>query len=235
MSVKSKGMSQLLPVESASLNEKVYAQLRQSIMNGKFRPGDTLTLRGLATALGTSIMPARDAVLRLSAERALESIGRSARIPVLSEQRFRDVLRFRIALEGEACALAAERATSADMEAIQRASERADTASEASSLDRFLAANREFHFAVYRGAHNDLLQSMIETLWLQIGPHLAQLAEASRSYYKSVDLSAHQRLIAAVKKRDPQAAREALKSDLTDREDLLALTKEPVVRSRKNA
>jgi DNA-binding GntR family transcriptional regulator len=215
------GMQKLVPVENTNLNERVYSQLRESIMSGHFRPGEVLTLRGLAAALGTSIMPARDAVLRLTVERALESTGRGVRIPMLNIDAMRDVLRFRLALEGEAAALAAERATPAEILSIVQASARVEKAQSQDQIKKFVAANQEFHFSVYRAAHSPLLQSMIETLWLQIGPHLANLVDAGQGVQlSSIDMGKHADLLAALRARDGEAARRALCADLADSTDI---------------
>jgi DNA-binding GntR family transcriptional regulator len=227
------GVSQLAPVASANLHDQVLEQLRQAIMAGKFRPGETLTLRGLAAALGTSIMPARDAVLRLIAEHALERDGRRVRIPLPDRDRLLDIWRFRIALEGEAASLAAERATAAEISAIEQIAARVEKARQGGRVDRFAAANQEFHFTVYRAAHNDLLQSMIETLWLQIGPHLGNLVEMSVADMAQVRLEAHDRLVAAIRQRDPVEARAALRADLEDSVDILEpLENDPPSRKR---
>lgn len=214
------GVAQLAPVASTNLHELAYAQLRQAIMAGKFRPGETLTLRGLAAQLGTSIMPARDAVLRLIAERALERDGRRVRLPLLDRERLRDIWRFRVALEGEAAALAAERATPADVTGIEQAAIRAAKAQASGRLDRYVSTNEEFHFALYRAAHNDLLMTMIETLWLQIGPHLGRLVEISAQGDPGVGVDAHERIVESVRNRDPEAARQALRADLEDSVDI---------------
>jgi DNA-binding GntR family transcriptional regulator len=217
------GIQQLAPVETASIHQQVYGKMRQAIMAGKFRPGEPLTLRGLAAALGTSIMPARDAVLRLAAERALESSGRGVRVPTLDLARLQDVTRFRIALEGEAASLASQRATDEDIRKIDANAALTVKAQASGQIHRFLAANQEFHFAVYRAAHSELLQSMIETLWLQIGPHLALLAESENGGdQKSIDLSAHTQLVAAIRARDSDAARAAVEADLRDSVDIYA-------------
>jgi DNA-binding GntR family transcriptional regulator len=193
------GMQKLAPVQNVNLNERVYSQLRDAIMSGHFRPGEVLTLRGLAAALGTSIMPARDAVLRLIVERALESTGRSARVPVLDLDAMKDILRFRMALEGEAASLAAERATPAELAAIDQAAARVGKAWTRDQVKKFVAANQEFHFSIYRAAHSPLLLSMIETLWLQIGPHLAKLVDSGEGVeLNSIDLQPHEQLIAAL-------------------------------------
>lgn len=215
------GIKHLDPVETTSLNERVYSELRKAIMAGKFVPGEAMTLRGLAGALGTSIMPARDAVLRLTAERALESSRRGVRIPSLDLQRLQDVTRFRIALEGDAAALAAERATEIEITGMTHAAAKVAKCGQGRHMDRFLQANQEFHFAVYRGAHSDLLRSMIETLWLQIGPHLAGLTLAgSPDAVAAIDLSAHDVLVDAIRRRDPEAARDAIRADLKDSTDI---------------
>jgi DNA-binding GntR family transcriptional regulator len=215
------GIDQITPVATANLNQQVYSNLRSAIMAGKFRPGETLTLRGLAAQLGTSMMPARDAVLRLCVERALESSGRGVRIPGLTLQGLEDVLRFRIFLEGEAAALAAERATPEDIQRIEQAEQRVQKARDLGRMQKFLATNQEFHFAIYRSAHSDLLQAMIETLWLQMGPHLALLLESSGGIDDgAVDLKAHGWLVAAIKRRDSKAARAALQADLKESTDI---------------
>lgn len=224
-----RGIDQLAPVDSANLHQQAYGQLREAIMAGKFRPGESITLRGLAAALGTSIMPARDAVLRLVAERALESHGRSVRVPLLNIERLRDVERFRVALEGEAAALAAERATATQIDAIVQADARCQKAQASGRMDRFLPANQQFHFAIYAAAHSELLLSMIETLWLQIGPHLAYVANYSQdNHLGAIDMAHHRRLVDAIRTRDAAEARAALAADLKDSTDIYAPFREMV-------
>src|SRR3974390_1071109 len=96
-------------LERETLNDRVYRELKNSIMAGAFKPGSELTLRSVAEALGTSFMPVRDAMRRLVAERALEMRpSRTIAIPVLSADEFLELRRIRLLLEGEAVALAAE-------------------------------------------------------------------------------------------------------------------------------
>lgn len=221
MAERMRGVDQLAPVEASNLHQQVYVQLRQALMAGKFQPGETLTLRGLAAAIGTSVMPARDAVLRLTAERALEPHGRSVRVPVMDKNKLEDVLRFRIALEGEAVSLAAERATDSDLAAMRDADRQVLRAQKSGKVAAIVATNQEFHFTVYRAAHSELLQSMIETLWLQIGPYLGQLLTTSaQPGFTTVNMSAHTQMIAAIERGDGQAARVALAADLKDSIDI---------------
>ncbi|WP_176316001.1 GntR family transcriptional regulator, partial [Burkholderia vietnamiensis] len=58
-------------VESETMADKVYQQLREALMSGRFAPGQALSLRGVAEAVGSSTMPVRAALTRLAADRAL--------------------------------------------------------------------------------------------------------------------------------------------------------------------
>src|SRR6202012_3955784 len=66
-----------------TLADQVYAQLREALMAGQFRPGQAITLRSVAEALDISHMPVRAALLRLEAEGAIAAPtnGRTLIIP----------------------------------------------------------------------------------------------------------------------------------------------------------
>lgn len=48
-----------------TLQEQVYRNIRQSLSDGQFKPGEVLTIRDLARQLGTSVMPVREALHKL--------------------------------------------------------------------------------------------------------------------------------------------------------------------------
>ena len=98
---------QLATIERETLHERIYRELRRSLMAGVVRPGQPLSYRSLADALGVSPMPVRDAVRRLIAERALEALpNRTIAVPNLDAERIGEIYKMRISLEG----LAAEEA-----------------------------------------------------------------------------------------------------------------------------
>ena len=61
----------LKAIEQETMADKVYQQLREALMSGRFAPGQALSLRSVAEAVGSSTMPVRAALTRLRAERAL--------------------------------------------------------------------------------------------------------------------------------------------------------------------
>lgn len=201
------------PVERETLNERVYRELKNSIMAGAFRPGSELTLRSVADALGTSLMPVRDAMRRLAAERALEVLpSRKIAIPMLSVEEFLELRRVRILLEGEAVAIAASKINRRQLNNVKTLLKRLEGLTKG-GRGEFWKLNQKLHFTVYEAADSPLLLSIIETLWLQVGPLFTRISVA-RAVKNSTD--PHDLLYRALEAHDPVAARAALEADLTD-------------------
>ena len=98
----------LARIARETVQDRVYGVLRERLMRGGFEPGQKLKIAELAAALGTSAMPVREALNRLAAERAIESMpNRSVRVPSLSKDSLRDLMETRYAVEGLAVSRAA--------------------------------------------------------------------------------------------------------------------------------
>jgi DNA-binding GntR family transcriptional regulator len=198
-------------IQRETLNDRVYQQLRTMIMSGAVSPGKELKLRELAKELHVSLMPVRDAIGRLVVERALEMLpNRQVIVPEPSLDRLLEVLRVRVVLESEAGALAAGHATSGLVDSLNSLQKKI-AAPTLSKQQEFFALNREFHFAIYQAAQSPLLFSMIEQLWLQIGPVFSHTSMD----YVSEGADAHEKIIAALVARDADATRAAIAEDLT--------------------
>jgi DNA-binding GntR family transcriptional regulator len=161
------------PLDRQTLGERAYAQLADLLISGRLAPGEKLSLRSAADVLGVSIMPVREAVSRLVADKALEVLpNRAVRVPLMSAAQFRDLTQVRIAIEGHAAALAAKHRDPADLIAIARAEEamRAESEKAVPDLPRAVELNKTFHFAVYEAAHSPITVEIIRALWLKAGP-----------------------------------------------------------------
>ena len=208
----------LQPIDTTTLHERAYAHLKRAMMAGLFRPGEAVTLRGVAEALGTSVMPVREAVRRLVSERALEMpTSRSIRVPLMSREHFDDLCRCRVLLEGEAASLSAG---NFDPPAVKQLSE-IDREIEAKvakgDMAAMLAANQAFHFAVYGRCGSELLMSMIEALWLQSGPYLNLLTSPGPGRAApEVDNTQHKKLIQALSDGNAAAAKAAVRADIIE-------------------
>ncbi|OAJ56531.1 GntR family transcriptional regulator [Paraburkholderia ginsengiterrae] len=207
-------------LSTVALRDRVYTELANALRSGRFVPSATVTIRGLAESLGTSTMPVREAVSRLVTEGALDMLpNRTLRVPTVSVGRLDELIDARAAVESHAAARAAERMTPADFTAIKAANEAYSHAVDAADVPAAVAANERMHFAIYRAAKSDLLVSMIEMLWLQSGPYLASIMKRMQAAQETLHdrgVMHHFNILAALAKRDPIAAAEALKADILD-------------------
>src|SRR5918994_2093147 len=97
----------LSPVGRETLHDRVYAELRRSLIHGMFDAGDMLRIQDVAETLQTSTMPVREALGRLVSEQALESLpNRTVRVPIITREKLDDLARARCLVEGELLALA---------------------------------------------------------------------------------------------------------------------------------
>src|SRR5579859_5031189 len=92
---------ELLDVDSREpMDRRVYRALRRSLMSGAILPGARVSTRSIASALGVSAMPVREALKRLESDGALRSSAQSAFIVnELSRVEFREILLIRLHLE----------------------------------------------------------------------------------------------------------------------------------------
>lgn len=200
---------------------QVHQQLRHLLMLGRFRPGQALKLNDLAMALGTSLQPVREAVRQLVAEKALEALpNRSARVPRADRARLDDLRRVRLEIEGLAAELATQRSTAADIMALEAIVNAEVQELSRSGVEASVAQNLAFHFALYRLSGSTVLPPIIESLWLQFGPHIRQAAEA---FYAPDGRGSdhHRAVIAAMRRRDVSEVRMAIERDIARSFDIV--------------
>jgi len=207
-----------LGAEAGTLADRAYRYLADRLVAGRAAPGDKLSLRAVADTLGFSMMPVRAAVSRLAAEGALEVLPkRAVKVPLMRAEQFRDITRVRIEIEGTAVAMACNDCSRADLAHIsaRERSFRSISREREPDLSRAVAANQEFHFAVYRAANSPELLAIIERLWLRVGPILNfDLRESPERLEIGDAVRYHQAILAALKAGTPAAARAAVAADI---------------------
>jgi DNA-binding GntR family transcriptional regulator len=203
---------------TSTLGQQVHERLRSRIMAGVLSPGERRSLRAMAADLGVSVQPVRAAVASLVADRALEVLpNRAVRVPVLSRVQFRELTAIRLAIEGFAAERAARFRTPVQLADIRRhdAAFRRVSGSATPRLDKAVAANQAFHFAVYRAAGLPELMPIIEGLWLRIGPVLNLDLRSNLSRSRVMTSAGHHgELLQAIARGDGRAARQALEDDI---------------------
>jgi len=197
-----------------NLSHRAYAQIRRNLTSSVLRPGHRLILRPLAAELGLSPTPVREALLRLVSEQALALDERgSAVVPVMNPADFRELSDLRGDLEARAAERAAEFAEAADVDELTPINEQCLAAFARSDLQEMLEHNATFHRAICRAGRSGLILRMLEGLWMRLGPVYALSLQDTLPPMAPGE-HPHEKLIAALKARDPAAAREAALLDV---------------------
>lgn len=218
-------------IGSDRLYRKIARQLSDLIAAGEFTPGQRLpSERELAQQLGVSRPSVREALIALDIEGKVEvRVGTGvfvapARSPVQPESDEGEgpfeLIRARRMVEGGTAGWAAREATPDEVAEIRAAVEELRRLQEASrSTD---PADRAFHVAIARAAHNGPLLAVVEmlwdqgrgTVWKQMEKHFETPA------LRAATLRDHRAILEAIEARDARAARKAMRDHLArvDRE-----------------
>src|SRR5262249_51530306 len=199
-------------VERATLPSEIYRRMKAMILDGGLKPGELVTIQSLADAFGVSAMPVREALQRLTGERALTVVsGRSVGITPLDAERLRDLTRVRMEIESIAAEWAAPRVSRADcaklealVKGMARAAREGDTAA-------YVRANHDFHFTVYGAAGSQALLSVIEGLWVQVSPYF-HLLHRSGNYAHANEQ--HRLVLMALRRGDARSCGEHIRQDI---------------------
>jgi DNA-binding GntR family transcriptional regulator len=194
------------------IHQWVFRGLRRAIMSGRFPPGQAVTSRGLADRMGVSVMPVREALRRLVAERALTLLdNRRVRVPVMTADRFDELLAARIALETEAAVRALPLIDADRLVALHRINEAIDGAVASGDGETVVAQNLLFHLTLYGARRDSVLVPLIESVWLQTGPFMRAALDGLPS--QDAD-DHHAEALAAIARRDAGALWRAIAADI---------------------
>ncbi len=222
------------PVQSSRLYEQIVQQIEARILSGELQHGDQLpSERDLAGQFNVSRTAVREAVKALRGKGLIEvHPGRGTFVTDGAGEALRHSLDMAVKIteiagsgslvevreifEPEIAALAALRATQADIDAMAGAVAAMDTALE--DADAFIEADLDFHLALAEGTGNAifpmLIDPMVDLLREQRGRIFQVPGGASRGQVH------HKRILEAITRRDPEAARAAMRDHLRQvRED----------------
>ncbi|TRL42679.1 GntR family transcriptional regulator [Rhizobium straminoryzae] len=215
----------LTPVGRETVQDRVYGQLRQTLINGGFAAGDPLRIVDLAERLQTSTMPVREALGRLVSEQALEAMpNRTVRVPLITRQRLDDLERARVLIEGRLVQLALPNLSAEDIAILKQINHDCDHAFEEHGQDIGPVTsqfNQRFHFHIYRAAGSHVLIPIVESLWLQSGPVVRAAAQIHDEQGGLAATDHHWAMIEAIENGDAETAMQALANDIGRSFDLV--------------
>ncbi|GGO84610.1 GntR family transcriptional regulator [Wenjunlia tyrosinilytica] len=144
--------------------DRVYAHVKQAVLDRSYEGGTLLTEGDLASVLGVSRTPVREALLRLEAEGLLKLYPKKGALVLpVSAQEIADVVETRRLIEEHSV----RKAVPAPARLIERLEELLVLQSELAAsgdLSGFAAADRAFHAAIVATAGNRILEQLYDQL-----------------------------------------------------------------------
>ncbi len=192
------------PVRAALLRDTVHDRVRDAIVDGTLAPGEVVRDTELATWLGVSRTPVREALLRLSETGLVRAApGRSTVVTEIDLAEVREAHAVVAAMHRLAVAESVARLTAGDLDAMRAANQRFADAIAAHDADAALAADDAFHAVAVDASGNRALATVLD----QFSPvvrRLERLRFASHAGAESVAL--HDQLVQACAAGDVDAA-----------------------------
>lgn len=187
---------------------KIYKEIRRTIIMGHREPGERLDIEEIARQYNTSITPVRDALQMLTQEGMVSIKPRSGYfVSRMTLKQLRDMMDLRKILELAAVERAAMRITPAQIQEL-RSVHAGYTGDDDVSYDRYTDENRKFHVTIAIASGNLELAEMIGRLHDRLARFMV-LRHAGQSQEFT-----HARIVDALEKHDPQAAKRALLDDI---------------------
>ena len=198
-------------LRTRSRGDFVYESLRDAISDGRIAVGERVREEEIARNLGVSRTPVREALQRLHQRGLLVfGNGRGLVVAELSQHQVLQLYAMREILEGSAARFAAQHANATDVTILYRQQKELAEAKPDALL--LVTLNRRFHQAIYEAAHNQYLMQTLNMLHDSLALlHNATFRVPNR---RSESDEEHRRIVAAIEKRDPDAAEQAAREHI---------------------
>lgn len=179
---------------NAPRRDEAIAAIRTWIVDGQVRPGEPLVEAVLASQLGVSRVPVREALQTLAAEGFVEvTPGHTARVASPTVRDLLDVYEVRAALEDLSCRSAALRRDDDDLTTLDQLVEAGSAAAQAEDWTQVEQLNVRFHRTISVASGNRHLADLIlgyrdKLFWLHRGSARRRGVDAWVQHRQIVDL-----------------------------------------------
>jgi DNA-binding FadR family transcriptional regulator len=236
--------------EPRRLYEQIAQQLASAIASGEYEVGQRLpSERELAQKFGVSRPTVREAIIALELDELVEVRTGSGvyvinREPPSGQTGFKDIgpfelLEARRAIEGEACALAATRMDDAQIAQLSELISEMRNENQHDDVVMSEDADRRFHELIASSTQNSGMVAAVQMLWdaRMRSPQNRSMSRKVRARGVKPRIDEHTAIVRALKRRDPDAARAAMREHLSRvMEELLEVTEvEELERARAQA
>ena len=202
-----------------SLTDRVYDELMRAVRVGELQPGAMHSVVEIAGRLGVSRTPVREALLRMASHGMVRfERSRGVRILEVSTRDIEEIYSLRMMLEVPSAYRAAELLTDELLSPVEEAFERMRQAAEAGDESVFQAADVDFHAAILTAAGNRRVTEVAANTRIQM---MDRGLSTTATRTLADILLVHERILDAIKTRDPHASAARMRDHLVETVQLL--------------
>ena len=207
-------MDVLEPIETLTVQEKIFTRLFEAIVSCKIPPGTKLTTAQISTRFKVSPTPVRVALTWLEAKGFVTAQKKRAYIVKnLTVRDLEEIVKIRLALETLGVKVSYKICSN---ETLSRLEALLPLYEHTTDLDKLQGINKEFHMTLYRDANMPMLQQMISDLCDRVSPYFILFfsnMNDSRQHYEHW-LNIHTKILEGMKHRDPKEVCKLVETDL---------------------
>jgi len=206
--------------QTTTVNARVLDALRAAVVSGELAPGTLHSVQTLATQLGVSRTPVREALIKLAQQGMVRfERNRGVRVLQTSVHDLEEVFALRLLLEVPATRRATELLDEAGRRELRKVFRQMQRAAEADDEFRLWQHDRRFHRALLAASGNTRLASYVDGLRDTVLRQGVSTAGSSRSL--SDILAEHEVILERVEAGDADGAAAAMRRHVLHTAELL--------------
>ncbi len=210
--------SESIKITAEPLHKRAAAIIREMIIGGQLSPGEQIQENSLCDDLGISRTPLREALKALEAEGLVTLLPRrGAIVTEITSEHLEDMFELAMVLEVHAVKILCEKATEKQIESLEKIHRKLVSSHNMKRYKDYITQNEAFHVEIIKIAGNSYIRDIHNSLIA----HLRRARVLGMKVHVSNDrfVAAHEKIMAAIKRRDTKVAQEELANHQTVRKN----------------
>ncbi len=190
---------------SMSLHGRVFVKLENDILNGKYKPGESLKEASIANEMKVSRTPVRESIRQLELEGLVAYIpNKGVVVKGMSLEDIRDIFDIRMKIEGLAAKRAASNITPEQLKELQEVVEFEEFYTRKGDTEQILKLDTKFHEIIFRASGSRLLDRTLTSFhhYIQRARNLS-LKDKERAKKALIE---HKAIMQAIARKDKEKA-----------------------------
>lgn len=202
------------------LRDVVFNTLREAILRGDLIPGERLMELQLASKLGVSRTPIREAIRMLEQEGLAITIPRKGAIVAgMTEKDMQDVLEIREALEELSVQVACDKITDEEIARLEKNMKNFERSLKSGDLKKMAQADVEFHDVIYQATDNPKLISMLNNLREQMYRYRVEYLKNPENHRQL--LLEHEAIYQGILAKDKEVVKDMIRRHISNQVDVV--------------